>query len=143
MSAIRPEAAGDVTAIRRVHVEAFGRRDEADLVDALRLAGALRVALVAVKDGAVVGYVAFSPVVIRDGASVINALGLAPMAVLPGWQRRGVGSRLVRAGLTACLQPCTASFSCSVPRSFADVSVSNRPSRWALPGNTAARRTPS
>jgi predicted N-acetyltransferase YhbS len=63
MSAIRPEAAGDVTAIRRVHVEAFGRRDEADLVDALRLAGALRVALVAV-DGAVVGHVAISPLVI-------------------------------------------------------------------------------
>lgn len=102
MSGIRPEAAGDIAAIRRVHTEAFGQPDEADLVDALRAAGALRVALVAIEDGKVVGHVAFSPVVIRNDTSTLNALGLAPMAVLPGWQRRGIGSRLARAGLAAC-----------------------------------------
>ena len=102
MSGIRPEALGDIADIRRVHTEAFGRPDEADLVDALRAAGALRVALVAVEDGVVVGHVAFSPVVIRDDTSTLNALGLAPMAVLPGCQRRGIGSRLVQAGLSAC-----------------------------------------
>lgn len=102
MSDTRHEADGDSVAIRRVHAEAFGQPDEADLVDALRAAGALRVALVAVEAGAIVGHVAFSPVVIRGGAGVINALGLAPLAVLPAWQRRGIGSRLVRAGLAAC-----------------------------------------
>ena len=99
---IRSETRSDVAAIHRVHVEAFGQPDEADLVDALRAAGALRISLVADEAGVVVGHVAFSPVVIRDGGSTINALGLAPMAVLPGWQRRGIGSRLVRAGLAAC-----------------------------------------
>lgn len=99
---IRPETPSDAAAIRRVHVEAFGQPHEADLVDALRAAGALRVSLVAAEAGAVVGHVAFSPVVIRGGASTTNALGLAPLAVLPGWQRRGIGSRLARAGLTAC-----------------------------------------
>ena len=102
MIGIRSETPGDAAAIRRVHVEAFGQPDEADLVDALRAAGALRISMVAAEAGAVVGHVAFSPVAIRDGASTTNALGLAPMAVLPGWQGRGIGSRLARAGLTAC-----------------------------------------
>ena len=102
MIGIRSETPGDAAAIRRVHVEAFGQPDEADLVDALRAAGALRISLAAAEAGAVVGHVAFSPVVIQGGASVVNALGLAPMAVLPGWQRRGIGSRLGRAGLAAC-----------------------------------------
>ena len=102
MIGIRSEIPGDAAAIHRVHAEAFGQPDEADLVDALRAAGALRISLVADEEGIVGGHVGFSPVVIRDGASTINALGLAPMAVLPGWQRRGIGSRLVRAGLAAC-----------------------------------------
>ena len=102
MIAIRSETPSDAAAIHQVHLEAFGQPDEADLVDALRAAGALRISLVAVAAGVVVGHVAFSPVVIRDGASTINALGLAPLAVLPGWQHRGIGLRLGRAGLAAC-----------------------------------------
>ena len=102
MIGIRSETPSDAAAIRRVHVEAFGQSDEADLVDALRAAGALRISLVAAEAGTVVGHVAFSPLVVRGGASTINALGLAPMAVLPEYQGRGIGSRLVRAGLAAC-----------------------------------------
>ena len=79
-----------------------GQSDEADLVDALRAAGALRISLVAAEGATVIGHVAFSAVVVRAGASTINTLGLAPMAVLPEYQGRGIGSRLVRAGLAAC-----------------------------------------
>ena len=102
MIGIRPETPSDAAAIRRVHVEAFGQPDEADLVDALRAAGALRISLVAAEGATVIGHIAFSAVVVRAGASTINTLGLAPMAVLPEYQHRGIGSRLVRAGLAAC-----------------------------------------
>ena len=102
MIGIRSETPGDAAAIRRVHAEAFGQPDEADLVDALRAAGALRISLVAAEGATVIGHIAFSAVVVRAGASTINTLGLAPMAVLPEYQGRGIGSRLVRAGLAAC-----------------------------------------
>ena len=108
MSGIRPEAARDIDAVRRVHTEAFCRSNEAGLVDALWAAGALRVALVAVEDGAIVGHIAFAQVAIRGGASVLNVLGLAPVAVLPARQCRGIGSRLVQAGMTVCGEtPCS------------------------------------
>ena len=87
MIGIRSETPSDAAAIRRVHVEAFGQSDEADLVDALRAAGALRISLVAAEAGTVVGHVAFSPLVVRGGASTINALGLAPMAGVAGIPR--------------------------------------------------------
>ena len=102
MNGVRPEAISDIAAIRRVHTEAFGHPEEAALVDALRVAGALCVSLVAVAKGAVVGHIAFSPVIIQSDASTLSALGLAPLAVLPEHQRRGTGARLVRAGLAAC-----------------------------------------
>jgi putative acetyltransferase len=41
-------------------------------------------------------------VTITSSTATIEALGLAPMAVLPEFQRRGIGSQLVEAGLTAC-----------------------------------------
>lgn len=95
---VRPETRDDRDGVRRVHELAFGQPDEATLVDRLRAAGDAAVSLVAARDGAVVGHILFSPVRI-EGA---RALGLAPMAVLPALQRRGIGSRLVRDGLARC-----------------------------------------
>src|SRR5262245_15027160 len=99
---IRPEVPADAAAIRRVLEAAFPTAVEAHLVDRLRAEGHLINSLVAEDDGAIVGYIAFSPVRI-DGAAVDEtALGLAPRAVVPGHQRRGVGGDLVREGLAAC-----------------------------------------
>lgn len=89
---LRDEQAGDRAAIAAVITAAFGQPGEAALVEALRAAGALTLSLVAIADTEVVGHVAFSPVTIDDGN---EAIGLAPMAVAPGWQRRGVGVRLI------------------------------------------------
>ena len=71
---------------------------EARLVRLLRDAGRLTASLVAEVDGEVVGHVAFSPVSTASGA---EGAGLAPIAVLPSHRRRGIGAKLVEAGLTA------------------------------------------
>lgn len=96
---VRDETPADAAAVRDVVTRAFGRADEAGLVDALRAAGKATVALVAVGDAAVVGHVLFSPVTL-DGAPF--GVGLAPLAVAPEAQRRGVGGALVLAGLARC-----------------------------------------
>jgi putative acetyltransferase len=102
MLTIRHETPDDIPAIRHIHSMAFGRPSEADLVDALRRNNVLTISLVAVQDGRLVGHIAFSPVTITSSTATIEALGLAPMAVLPAYQRRGIGSQLVEAGLHAC-----------------------------------------
>ena len=99
---VRPEMAADIPAIRHVNTLAFGRSSEADLVEALRRAGRLTISLVAVRGEDVVGHIAFSPVRIVSETATRGAIGLAPMAVLPAWQRQGIGSQLVRAGLARC-----------------------------------------
>jgi putative acetyltransferase len=101
---IRPETAADHEAIRHVHRLAFGQDAEARLVDALRDGGYVRTSLVAEKDGQVVGHILFSDLPIITDAGTVPALALAPMAVLPGLQRQGIGSALVRRGLVECRQ---------------------------------------
>lgn len=99
---IRPETPADLNAIRGVNRLAFGEDAEADLVDGLRAGGFVRLSLVAEVGGQIVGHVLFSMVKIITETSVIEALALAPMAVIPSHQRRGIGSKLVEEGLRAC-----------------------------------------
>lgn len=104
MITVRQEKPDDGAAIRHVNEEAFGRPEEANLVDALRESGALTVSLVAVSDGVVVGHIAFSPVSLEPGTVAVRAVGLGPMAMLPTHQRQGIGLQLVQAGLDACCE---------------------------------------
>jgi putative acetyltransferase len=98
---IRRERAADVDAIRAVNVAAFEKTAEADLVEALRIAAAPLVSLVADAGGDVIGHIMFSPVTVAGSAPPLM-MGLAPMAVVPARQREGIGSALVREGLAAC-----------------------------------------
>jgi putative acetyltransferase len=99
---IRPETTADQDAIRQVNRLAFGQDDEARLVDALRDGGYVRVSLVAEQAGQVVGHILFSDLPIITGAGSVPALALAPMAVLPEFQRQGIGSALLRTGADEC-----------------------------------------
>lgn len=102
MPRIRPETPEDITAIHAVNEAAFPTPAEADLVETLRDQGAHVLSLVAVDGDQVVGHILFSPVVIETESGPIDALGLAPMAVLPAHQRKGIGTRLVTTGLAHC-----------------------------------------
>jgi len=98
---VRREDPRDVDAVRIVNERAFGQPDEARIVDAVRgLTDAI--SLVAVLDDEVVGHILFTPVTIDEADPRLSVSGLAPMAVLPQFQRRGIGSALVHAGLDAC-----------------------------------------
>jgi len=89
----------DIEAVFRVERDAFGRDEEARLVDALRAAGHVVLSLVAEVDGEVVGHVLFSPMTIDSETASNRALCLGPVAVAPAHQKQGVGRALIEAGL--------------------------------------------
>lgn len=104
MIIVRPEDPSDYAAIYEVNRYAFGQDNEAELVEALRRSPEFipELSLVAEVAGCVVGHILFSPTVITARTQAVPTLLLAPMAVDPDHQRRGVGSALVREGLDAC-----------------------------------------
>ncbi|MES9991593.1 MAG: N-acetyltransferase [Candidatus Thiodiazotropha sp.] len=97
MMEIRKEKQSDRDAIYELNIVSFDNGPEAVLVNKLRATCKDYLSFVAIEDGVVVGHILFTPVTI-DGYEAIG-MGLAPMAVLPSHQRKGIGSKLVRYGL--------------------------------------------
>jgi putative acetyltransferase len=98
----RAEQIGDELAIRCVNEQAFGRAEEADLVDALRKRGASVLSMVATDNDRVVGHVLFTEAIVTEANPQFRALCLGPMAALPTHQRRGIGSQLLQRALDKC-----------------------------------------
>ena len=93
----------DEGAVRQINLAAFPE-SERDLVAGLAvdlLAGVddqSVLALVASRSGGPVGYVAFSRVQV-DGDPEISGFILAPLAVMPEFQKTGIGSELINTGI--------------------------------------------
>lgn len=94
---VRPE---DRAQVRKINELAFETPAEANIVETIHRSCTNILSLVAATDnGMPVGHAFFSPAVIESGETKIEGMGLAPVAVLPGRQKEGIGSQLIREGL--------------------------------------------
>lgn len=100
---VRAEQTDDFETVRQVNIVAFGRENEANLIEQLRSVP-FTFSFVAVAAEQVVGHIFFSPVFIEGICPELLILGLAPMAVFPNYQRQGIGSMLVQQSLRDCFQ---------------------------------------
>lgn len=99
---IRAAEQEDFLNIAAVNRAAFGRGDEAELVDRLRRDGEDVIELVALERGEISGHIMFSRLPVVSPDKTLDTAALAPMAVRPDRQKRGIGAALVNAGIEAC-----------------------------------------
>jgi putative acetyltransferase len=100
---IRPETPQDKDVIEQITIAAFNGKWYSDqtehlIINRLREAVAMSISLVAEMDGEVVGHVAFSVVTING--EDMGWYGLGPVSVSPELQKQGIGSKLIRKGLS-------------------------------------------
>jgi putative acetyltransferase len=102
---LREELPDDEEPVREIHLRAFGDHGlvVADLVDTLRetITPKDGLSLVAGHDGQIVGHVMFTRSLLDAPRRLVEVHVLSPLAVMPGYQKRGIGSALVRKGLKA------------------------------------------
>lgn len=103
---IRKEETVDFTGIREINLQAFGNgENEANLIELIRNSENFipDLSLVAANgDGEIIGHILFSIIHLVTDQGIVPTLGLAPMAVNPGYQNSRIGSSLVKEGIKAC-----------------------------------------
>ena len=103
---LREELPGDRKSVRDIHLRAFGGDHGlvvADLVDTLRetITPTDGLSLVAEHDGQIAGHVMFTHSLLDAPRRLVEVQVLSPLAVMPDYHKRGIGSALVRHGLKA------------------------------------------
>lgn len=103
---VRQEMPTDYPSVYNINIAAFKGNEEAKLVDRLRSSNSFipELSRVAIVDGTIVGYILFTKINIVGKDCNEDSLALAPVAVRPDWQRRGIGSKLIREGLELATQ---------------------------------------
>ncbi|HEY9699557.1 MAG TPA: N-acetyltransferase [Trichocoleus sp.] len=97
------ESSADIPQIRAAVTAAFGRSNEADLIDRIRISANFVPELsIVAKYQEVVGHILFSKITIETVTHPVSALALAPLAVTPLQQKQGIGSQLIQVGLAQC-----------------------------------------
>jgi putative acetyltransferase len=99
---IRPEQARDIEQIYQVNELAFAAEFESKLIEKLRQSSSFMpsLSLVAILDEQVAGHILFSKISIVSSAGTrVETLALAPIAVHPQMQRKGIGGQLIQQGL--------------------------------------------
>ena len=100
---LREELPGDKEPVRAIHLRAFGDQGMAvaGLVDALRetITPKDGLSLVVVAGGQIAGHVMFTRSLLDAPRRLVEVHVLSPLAVMPEYHNRGIGSALVRKGL--------------------------------------------
>ena len=101
---IRSATPRDFPAIRGVIRHAFNQADEANLVEDFRADGDVLCEFVAASDIALQGHILYSRLRIERDGNTIEAAALAPVSVLPHFQKHGLGGELIRTGNARCAE---------------------------------------
>jgi putative acetyltransferase len=104
--AIRSENEKDYNVIREVNNIAFQGNIEGALIDKLRALPKFihELSLAAEIDSKIIGHILFYPIIIKDDDKEYTTLALAPMSVLPEYQKEGIGSKLILEGFKKALE---------------------------------------
>ncbi|MFC2138353.1 GNAT family N-acetyltransferase [Bacteroidota bacterium] len=100
MIKIRKEKSSDFESIKYVNNQAFNQPQEGNVIDKIRNTDSNILSLVAEMDNKIVGHIFFSSVEIEGYSEIKDGMGLAPMAVLPEYQKQGIGEMLINEGIT-------------------------------------------
>lgn len=98
---IRNERKNDYDEIRKINDLAFGQENEGKMIESLRKTSDYNdsLSLVAEIKDKIVGHILFYPIEIKNEKGGYTVLSLAPMAVHPEYQNKGIGIKLVKRGL--------------------------------------------